>query len=555
MLLELHIENFTIIDRCGAELANGMTVLTGETGAGKSILVDALGFVLGGRADNKYIRHGTEQADIIANFRVESDSSAATWLQDNGFDSEDCVLRRVLNREGRTRAYINGKPATLQQLKTLGSLLVNIHGQHEHYALLKREPQLARLDHYAGHGALLKQVSLSYQNWKHTLNELEHLKTHETERESRLNLLTYQVEEMQQLELGVSELDELHREQQKLSHAQELMQLSAGALHQLYEGEQDTILGQLSQLQKQFNEAARAHQELQGIAAMLSEAAINIKECSHELRDYHDTLSLDPERLQTIEARLEAIHKLARKHRVAPEQLYAHQESLLYELNSLKAAQTDISQLEDTLQNQAEQYLKLAGKLSHSRQKAAKALSQEVTASMQSLGLSGGKFNIGFDNLAAGQFSVSGQEKISFMVSTNPGQPMLPMSDVVSGGELSRIGLAIQVLTAERSATPTLIFDEVDVGIGGATAEVVGKLLRKLGEHCQVLCVTHLPQVAAQAQQHIYVEKIKDNHSTVSQLQILDFESRTQEIARMLGGLHITQQTLKTAAEMLGQPH
>jgi len=554
MLIELHIRDFTIIEQTDLEFANSMTVLTGETGAGKSILVDALSFILGGRADNKYIRHQADAADISAEFLIEAQSEALQWLTENDFTQDNarqCLIRRVLNREGRSKAYINGHPATLAQLKNVGSLLVNIHGQHEHYALLKKESQLARLDHYAGHEALLSEVKHSFVAMRVTQDSLNLLKQTQAESLAKQELLRYQVNELTQLDLAEQEWEILNQEHNKLSHAHELITLCHNSLQLLYENEQDTVLGNLNSLYKQFNEASRRHPELATISNLLNDAIIHVRECSHELRDYHEQLSLDPERLAQIEQRIQAIHTMARKHHTPAEQLYEHYRQLEEQYHSLTQSDVDVEKLTRVLAQQADQYQKLAKKLSQSRKTAAKTLSQQVQLSMQELGMEGGKFAIEFDALDSEHYSAQGIDRIQFMTSVNPGQPLMPMSDVVSGGELSRIGLAIQVLTAERSATPTLIFDEVDTGIGGGTAEVVGKLLRKLGEHCQVMCVTHLPQVAAQASQHIFVEKVKGKAHTASQVQVLDKVGRQRELARMLGGIEITESTLKHAAEML----
>jgi DNA repair protein RecN (Recombination protein N) len=554
MLLELHIKDFTIIEHTDLEFETGMTVLTGETGAGKSILVDALSFILGGRADSKYIRHQADVADISALFLIDSQSEAVQWLQQNDFTQgpdEQCLLRRVLSREGRAKAYINGHPATLNQLKILGSLLVNIHGQHEHYALLKRESQLARLDHYAGNEDLLQQVKQSFLAWKHSLQKFIELSAAQQESQAKQELLRYQVSELKQLALGEHELESLHQEHNKLSHAQELITLCGSSLQVLYENEQDTVIAHLNQIYKQFKDTSKLHPELTTIANLLNDAIIHVRECSHELRDYQEQLSLDPERLETIEERLQAIHSMARKHHVPAEQLYAHFCQLVQQLDSLSHNDSEIEKLKAIAEQQAEQYQKIAKKLSQARKAAAKTLSQQVQKSMQELGMDGGKFTIEFETITEEHYSAIGIDKVNYMTSVNPGQPLMPMSDVVSGGELSRIGLAIQVLTAERSATPTLIFDEVDTGIGGGTAEVVGKLLRKLGEHCQVMCVTHLAQVAAQASHHIYVEKIKAKSHTASQVQKLDKKGRQHELARMIGGIEITESTLKHAAEML----
>jgi DNA repair protein RecN (Recombination protein N) len=551
MLIELHIKDFTIIEQTDLEFETGMTVLTGETGAGKSILVDALSFILGGRADSKYIRHQAEAADISAVFSIQQQSEAAAWLKENDLSDEECVLRRVLSREGRSKAYINGHPATLNQLKSLGSLLVNIHGQHEHYALLKKENQLARLDHFANNNDVLEQVKKAFHSFKHSQQKLAELSSSQEESQAKQELLRYQVNELKQLALGKHELEHLHQEHNKLSHAQELIELCGTSLQVLYENEQDTVLGNLNQLYKQFKESSTAHPELANIANLLNEAMINVRECSSELRDYQEQLSLDPERLQEIEQRLQAIHTMARKHHIPAEKLYEHYCELEQELLAYSTSDENLEHLNQLLDQQRENYQKLAKKLSQARKTSAKTLSLQVQKSLQELGMEGGKFVIEFESLSEEHYSATGIDRINFMTSVNPGQPLMPMSDVVSGGELSRIGLAIQVLTAERSATPTLIFDEVDTGIGGGTAEVVGKLLRKLGEHCQVMCVTHLAQVAAQASQHIFVEKIKAKTHTASQVQRLDKKGRQHELARMLGGIEITESTLKHAAEML----
>jgi DNA repair protein RecN (Recombination protein N) len=551
MLLELHIRDFTIIEKTDLAFETGMTVLTGETGAGKSILVDALSFILGGRADTKYIRHQAEMADISAVFLLEAKSEAAEWLKENDLFAEECVLRRVLNKEGRSKAYINGHPATLNQLKSLGNLLLNIHGQHEHYALLKRESQLARLDHFANNNELLSQVTKSFIALKQSQQNLFELQSKQQEFQAKHDLIRYQVNELEQLKLTEQEYESLHQEHNKLSHAQELINLCANSLDILYENEQAAVLSNLNQLYKQFKDTSKRHPELNDIVKLLNDAIIHVQECSHELRNYQEQLNLDPERLEVIEQRLQSLHNIARKHHIPAEKLYQHYQELEQELSSLSQSDQEIEQLQQLIQQQSEDYQKLAKKLSQHRKSAAKTLSQQVEKSMQELGMEGGKFAIEFEALTEEHYSALGIDKINFMANANPGQPLMPMTAVVSGGELSRIGLAIQVLTAERSATPTMIFDEVDTGIGGGTAEVVGKLLRKLGEHCQVMCVTHLAQVAAQASHHIYIEKIKSKAHTASQVQILDKKGRQHELARMLGGIEITESTLKHAAEML----
>ena len=552
MLIECHIRHFTIIEQCELHIANGMTVLTGETGAGKSILVDALGLVLGNRADSKWIRKGHQSAEVCATFRLLPETAAHQWLLQNDLPLEDdsCIIRRVINVNGPSKSYLNGRPVTVQQLRELGQHLVLIHGQHEHHALLKATYQRERLDHFAHHDALVAKVAKDHHSWQQACDRLEVLQSQHTQSQAQQSLLEYQVNELTNLDLIENEVSQLHQEQQQLRHVETLISASGNALTQL-EDDDSSIATQLHHTMRELQNISTMDERVVNVINTLEQAGINLNEAVHDLRHYHEHLSTDPERLNTVESRLNSLHDMARKHQVPAEQLYEHYQSLQTQLASLKQSDDDIEALREECIALQQQWQTSAEKLTTSRKKSADTLSRKVTKAMQELGMDGGKFAAVLTAHSDGQPRSHGQESVSFTVSTNPGQPHGGLAEVASGGELSRISLSIQVLTAATQPTPTLIFDEVDVGIGGATAEVVGKLLRQLGQHCQVLCVTHLPQVASQARHHLQVTKQKTTDSTSSQVVGLDQEARINELARMLGGVDITEQTRQHAASLL----
>ncbi len=550
MLCQLHIEHFTIIDRVTVSFDHGMTVFTGETGAGKSILLDALGLVMGDRGDTKLIRHDKVQLDISAQFQLTSTTAAQQWLieQQLAEDSGECLLRRTLNDKGRSLAYINGKPCTLQQLKQLGSLLVHIHGQHEHHALLKPTVQRQRLDAFAKAETLATQVAETFTQWQQQQHLLATLQQKKTDQQAKQALLRYQLDELEQLELATDELEQLHQQQQKLQHMQQLIETCAQACQQLQEAD-IALLPQLTQVHQALQQITRVDQELQPLQQMTQEAMVNLQEVYHELQRYQNRLEPDPEALQKTEQRLAKIYEVARKHRIEPTVLAHHQQALQRQLTQFDGLDQQIAALKMSSENAYQQYATLAQQLHQQREKAAKKLAPKVIQFMEKLGMQGGQFTIQIDT--TNEPTIHGMDQVQFLVSTNPGQPLQPMRDIVSGGELSRLSLALQVLTAEQQPTPTLIFDEVDVGIGGGTAEIVGQLLHQLGEHCQILCVTHLPQVAALGDHHIHVQKHKQQDSTTATVATLSREQRIQEIARMLGGVKITAQTLAHAEEMI----
>ncbi|MDH5601515.1 MAG: DNA repair protein RecN [Gammaproteobacteria bacterium] len=554
MLTHIHIWNFAIVEALDIELEAGLSVLTGETGAGKSILLDALGLALGDRADNTIIRHGENRAEISVTFDTREAANAEAWLKEHELDSEhECIIRRTVNEKGPSKAFINGKPATVQQLRELGEMLVDLHGQHEHQSLMKADIQQQLLDDYADHSVLLNEVKEHYKNWYQLKNELEKLSTEKSEREHRLDLLRYQATELETLALKTGESDELDAEHKRLSNASQLVQTTEKTLYALEEDDNGAITQQLNILTQELQSLAKTDNKLNDIASLLDSAAIQLNEASSELRHYLDNLELDPQRLSEIDERIGNIHTIARKHQVSPDELVELLPNLQQELYSLENADIRLESLQSEIEATAAAYKKAADKLTTSRSKAANVLSGKVTASMSELGMDGGVFKVALNPYGTDSFHVNGNEQVEFLVSANPGQPPKLLSKVASGGEISRISLAIQVIAAESTRIPTLIFDEVDVGIGGRVAEIVGMKLKQLASHRQVICVTHLAQVAAQGDHHLQVSKQSDMATTISQINYLDKQQRVNELARMMGGIEITQQTLSHAEEMLSK--
>ena len=554
MLTQIYIRNFAIIEQLELDLKTGMSVMTGETGAGKSILVDALGLVLGDRADSEVVRHGAERAEICAYFDTNKLSSVQTWLKDHDLDTADeCVLRRIISAEGRSRGYINGSPAPMQLMKELGEMLVDIHGQHQHQSLLKPDVQRHLLDDYAGNKKLAAQVQSIFQDWKGASRQLETLRKNAREKDARLELLRFHSQELEALALGENELQQLDKEQRRLANGDNLLQQCSAAMEGLYENDQGSALGLINQHLAELEPLRQLEPQLTSVCNMLNEASIQIQEGCNELRHYVDRIELDPERLNQVEQRLSNIHDMARKHHVEPEALPELLNSFTDELQQLENVDIELETLEQKIDQLAQEFADTAAKLSQKRSKAASKLAKQVTAIIQELGMPAGKFSI---SLIARETSTPhrhGLESISFEVAANPGQPAKPLAKVASGGELSRISLAIEVLLCNSQQIPTLIFDEVDTGIGGAVAETVGRQLRNLGESHQVLCVTHLPQVAALGHQHFQVSKELGKNSTQTNIVELSENARQDEIARMLGGVEITSQTLAHAEEMISR--
>lgn len=550
MLRRLTIRDFVIVDRLELEFERGFGALTGETGAGKSILLDALGLALGGRADSASVRSGRDKADIAAEFDVTAGSVLERWLvaQDVPVDDGAVLLRRVVESGGRSRAWINGVPVSLGQLREAGEWLADIHGQHAHHALLRPDAQRALLDAHAGASDLAREVADCYREWQRFVELRRAADRDSAASERQRELLAWQVRELDELAFDADEWAEINAEHSRLSHAAGLIEGADEVLAALAEGEL-AVTSQLQHVSARIDAMADIDATLGDARELLSGAAIQADEALHALRRYRDRLELDPERLEQIDRRIGAVTDIARKYRVAPEDLPELRVRWGRELDEL-TERADPVRLAEQEGEARSRYLAAAERLSAVRRPAARALSDEVTEAMQTLAMSGGRFEVALEAMVDG--SAHGLEQVEFRVAANPNQPLRALAKVASGGELSRIGLAIQVMTSRASATPTLIFDEVDVGIGGGVAEIVGKLLHRLGRERQVLCVTHLPQVAACADWQWNIAKLRHGSDVVSTVTRLDAEGRTDEIARMLGGVNITETTRRHAAEMLG---
>ncbi|TAJ20453.1 MAG: DNA repair protein RecN, partial [Rugosibacter sp.] len=536
------------VDQLELEFGHGFGALTGETGAGKSILIDALSLALGERADASIIRAGAERAEITAEFDVAADSALARWLQTNDFDATTCLLRRIVDQSGRSRAYINGTAAPLGQLREMATFLADIHGQNAHHSLLNTDAQRALLDAHADAHELLREVATAYSAWRQAREARKIAMTDSEAAARERELLEWQVKELTALAFSTEEWQETETEQRRLSNASELLDAATTALVVLDDSE-TAALSALQHAGARLNELTMVDPALGEAAKLFDSAVIQLEESALALRRYQDHLELDPSRLSELDGRIDAVTQMARKYRVPPTELTALLARLTAQLDEL-SLRADPAALAEREQATEAAYLAVAEKLSALRSKTAQRLSQEVSSGMQELAMSGGQFAIALDTLREG--ASSGLESVEFQVAANAGQSLRPLAKVASGGELSRIGLALQVIASQANPVGTLIFDEVDVGIGGRVAEIVGRMLRSLGKTHQVLCVTHLPQVAAQADWQWSIIKETRNATVVSSVCILDQESRVTEIARMLGGEKITSTTQRHAAEMLG---
>ena len=552
MLVHLSIHNYAIVEHLDLELARGMSVITGETGAGKSIMLDALGLALGDRADCGVVRPGADKADILATFDLVDIPEAHAWLVERDLEQDGpCILRRVITAEGRSRGYINGTPCPLGDLKALGELLIDIHSQHEHQSLLKTDTHRRLLDEYAGASDLARQVQLAAQRWRQTRQELERLSNSSDEQRARHQLLSYQLEELENLNLGENELELLEQEHKNLTNAEALFGVCRQVIDQCSESDSGNVLSVLSACLSRLGNTGDGPKALGEAANLIASAQIQIEEAVGELNRFLDHFDADPMRLQALEERLDALYTLARKHRVQPSELPELQQRLIDELEGLNASDESVERLGEELAAYTKHYQLKAAELSGLRHQAAGQLANAVEQEIQRLGMPGGRFHIALTPLNGDDLSPHGLESVELLVSANPGQPLKGLAKVASGGELSRISLAIQVITAQTSRIPTLVFDEVDVGIGGPTAEIVGQLLRRLGDRGQVLTVTHLPQVAAQGHHHLFVHKVRHSDTTHTAVASLGKRERVEEVARMLGGIDLTKESLAHARKMV----
>lgn len=553
MLIQLKVQNLITIQQLELDFSTGTIAITGETGTGKSVLIDAIELALGGRASEQMVRPGQEKADISLTFDTTQLPDARAWLKNFDLDQPtgECIIRRTINKDGRSKSYINGMPTTLQPLRELSELLLTIHGQHEHQSLLKSEHQRDMLDRYAGQPHLVHTVYDFAQQWRARNNELNELRKLSAERQARSEFLKFQLAELNELHLTPDEFKALDVEHKQLAHAGELLQTLNQTLSIIADDEESNLTRLLNQTLHSLESVKQVEPKVAAWLENINNAIIQISDTENDLRRYLEVVDLDPERLEIVEQRLSTLFNLARKHKISPDELFDYQQKLSQELNELENSDERLSALSQELKSIEKNYSAAAEKLSQTRKTAAQRLAAEIAATIRELSLPHAEFAVQLEADLQAKFSPYGLEKIIFLIKTNAGQSMQPLAKIASGGELSRISLAIYIATAEQHIIPTLIFDEVDVGISGGTAEMVGKLLRKLGTTHQVFCITHLPQVASQAHHHLCVKKISDTHSTQTEITMLSAAEKVREIARMLGGVEITQKTLAHAREML----
>ena len=549
MLTQITITDLAIVDYLDLPLPDGMSVITGETGVGKSIMLDGLALTLGQRAEINQIASGKNTAEVSAEFDISKLPAARDWLIEKEISIQDnmVLLRRIIRSDGRNRAFINGSPTTLFELKSLGELLIDIHAQHEHQSLLKKPTQRKLLDEYCGAQKLADEVKLLHSHYQENRKRLREKLTASDENNDKLQLLTYQASEITELALGPGELENLEAEHNLLSRAEHHINNASLATELINSDTEKTIIGQLNQVNNLMDQIEDA--TVENLRELLKDSIIQIEEVSKDLRRYVERYPVNPARLAEIELRLSQIHDIARKHKIQPRDLAALSETLAAQLKALQDNHEDIITLEQELKSLRLQYQESARLLSELRTSKAPELEAKVTKLLHKMGMNNSYLTVSLTPLQDSDFRSMGGEEIEFLVSTNPGQAPLPLNKIASGGELSRISLAIQVVTADTTAVPTLVFDEVDVGIGGGIASIVGSLLRDLSKSAQILCVTHLPQVAAQGEHHFKVSKSENsNHTKINQLCQND---RIEEIARMLGGVSITKRSIAHASEML----
>tara|TARA_R110002049_G_scaffold252263_1_gene426744 strand:+ start:43901 stop:45574 length:1674 start_codon:yes stop_codon:yes gene_type:complete len=552
MLKSLHIQNFAIIEKLELDFFNGMSALTGETGAGKSIIIDAIGLVLGDRADNNLIRAGKEAAEIILVVEIVSKSNSSRWLKNNDFEFDsECILRRVVRKDGKSKAYINGVPVPLKTLKELGECIINIYGQHAHQSLMNVATQRELIDQFASHKENLVALDRLCADWREQKKQFDQISKNSSDIQATVELLRYQAEELDQLGLEAGEISTLEDKHKRLANAEELKKSTLQASHQLKNDDGSDVYTTLSQICTQVSALLKNDQRLEPANQSLEEAFTAISECADDLRDYAENIEIDPEELFQTEERLASIDQISRKHKVTPDELIALHEKISKELEALTQPECNVDALKARLEKTESEYRGLAKKVSNKRTSVSKKLSTNITKALAKLGMEKARVEIAVNYDDTATPASYGFDSIVFNVQTNPGQKMLPLSQVASGGELSRISLAIQMIAVDKMDVPVLIFDEVDSGVGGAIAEVVGRELRTIGEQKQVMCITHLAQVAANAHHHYRVNKQSEHSDTVSAIEYLSQADRIEEIARMIGGVTLTENTFLHAQEML----
>jgi len=554
MLQHLTIKDFVVVSFADLNFNSGMTVITGETGAGKSIILDALAIVLGHRADSHSIRPGAPFAEISAIFDITSLPYAIVWLTDNALclqQDEPCLIRRILYPNGRSRAFINQHPVTTQQLKLFGEYLVQIHGQHQHQTLIKPAEQCRMLDAFGKHDKFVSQVNTAYKNWERLNDELATLSLNHQNLQTKNALLHYQIQELEALNLQKNEIKTLHQEHDALANAQNFIETTEHILQLLNDDEQGNALACVTKAQPLLSQLTKENSALNNAIHCLENVRIQLQEAIHDVQDYLQGLEMNPDKLHEVELRLQRIYDMARKHKIEPENLERHFQALLKQAQDVEMfheKQVLIKQNIDLAQQHYHQY---AQKLTQARHESALLLAQELTAHIQTLAMPGALFSIELASHNDERLHPNGNESVQFSISANPGHPPLPLHKVASGGELSRISLALQCIMQKYCKTPCLVFDEVDVGISGKTGAIVGKSLHNLAQHTQVLCITHLPQVAAFGEHHLHVVKNLNASQTHTEIFELNAEQRIEEMARMLGGIDVSEQARANAKQLL----
>ena len=552
MLKSLHIRNFAIIDQLELEFFDGLSVLTGETGAGKSIIIDAIGLVLGDRADLNSIRSEKDSAEIVLLVEASPDSACGQWLLAHDFEVDnDCILRRVIRKDGKSRAYINNVPVPLKTLKELGERIINIYGQHAHQALMHTSTQRDLIDQFAKNNNQLLQLRNLYKQWREHKEKFERVSSDSNDITSTIELLRYQIDELEQLGLAENEFEELEQKHKQLANADQLQQFTLSASQRLKNDDGSDVYSQLGLTHAEIGMLLDTDKNLSGIHSSLEEAYTIINECANELRDYAYAIEVNAEELAQIEQRLVSIDQISRKHKIPANEIFSLHGTLSAQLQELTRPEYDLDALQTLIKNLESEYRLIANEVSIKRETTAKKLSAGITKALKNLGMEKARVEVRVEHKQDDSPTQHGLDTIELSVQTNPGQKMLPLSQVASGGELSRISLAIQMIAVDKLDVPVLIFDEVDAGVGGAVAEVVGRELRNIGAHRQVMCITHLAQVAANAHHHYRVNKYSDSSDTVSAIDYLDRSERITELARMLGGVKLTENTFLHAQEML----
>ena len=550
MLRSLQIRNFAIIDEIDITFKDDMTVLTGETGAGKSILIDALSLVLGERGSSNLIRNKEKRAEYTAEFEITNNKNALNWLVEKSLENEnECILRRTISPDGKSRSFINGNTVNLQSLKSLGELLVDIHGQHFHQSLCKKNVQRDLLDHFGGLSDTKNEIKRIFNEWRTLSDQLTEMIENDKNKADRIDLLSFQSKELNELALSSGEYDSLNSEFKKINNIEKINRGINSLIDCLQSNEITNVEQMLSDSIKNIDTLATFDNSLEETKNLLSEAEINVSEAIGNLSRYGESIDYDNQKSREIEERINSIISLSRKHRADPDELIDIKIQIEKELDALNHSQTSIEEIQKNMNELRKEYDDLSIKLTRMRVESGKKLSGLVADSMNELGMTGGIFKV--EIIPSRNISQHGNDDITFQISANPGQKPQPISNVASGGELSRMSLAIQVITSNGTNIPTMIFDEVDSGIGGAIAEVVGKKLKDLSQNKQVLCVTHLAQVASKGSSHIRINKLTDNKKTKIFASKLNSDERVEEIARMIGGIELTEKTREYAKEML----